>query len=288
MKNINPFDWHKELKITEFDSLDDDFILLENPIITSTFDYPFKVDVTTVIICQKGSMHGCVNLIHYHTIAPCMFIVLPDQILQYENFSKDFMGLFIVMSNKFVSNLLINIQERLSLLLSVQNNPWIPLRPEELETLQGYYKMLQNTIRLQDNPHRMEIIKHLVQAFFYASSSQYHKIPDNKTKSKQEVLVGKFLNLAQSNYKDHRNLDFYAEKLCLTTKYLSKVVKNTSGTTANEWIENLVVLEAKALLKSTNMTIQQISDELNFPSQSFFGKYFKRNVGVSPKNYRSR
>ena len=96
----------------------------------------------------------------------------------------------------------------------------------------------------------------------------------------------KFLSLVQINYKEQRGLEFYADKLCFTPKYLSKVIKENSGTSANDWIDNHVVLEAKALLKSTNMTIQQISDELNFPSQSFFGKYFKRHVGVSPKEYK--
>ena len=81
-------------------------------------------------------------------------------------------------------------------------------------------------------------------------------------------------------------MEFYADKMCLTPKYLSKVIKEKSSKSASEWIDNYVTLEARALLKSTNMTIRQISDELNFPSQSFFGKYFKRHQGMSPKEYR--
>ena len=69
-------------------------------------------------------------------------------------------------------------------------------------------------------------------------------------------------------------------------KYLSKVIKDNSGMSAGEWIDNYVAMEAKALLKSANMTVKQIIDELNFSSQSFFGRYFKRIVGVSPKEYR--
>ncbi|HEY4784564.1 MAG TPA: helix-turn-helix domain-containing protein, partial [Bacteroidales bacterium] len=124
------------------------------------------------------------------------------------------------------------------------------------------------------------------QAFFYASSYQFHNLPEKGSQSKQEILVEKFLTSVQKNYKEHRGLEFYANELCLTPKYLSKLIKENSGTTANEWINNYVILEAKALLKSTNMTIQQISLELNFESQSFFGKYFKRIVGLSPKEYR--
>jgi AraC-like DNA-binding protein len=79
---------------------------------------------------------------------------------------------------------------------------------------------------------------------------------------------------------------FYAKKLCMAPKYLSAVIKEKTGKSAFEWINDYVILEAKSLLKSTNMTIQQISDELNFANQSFFGKYFKRLAGMSPKSYR--
>ena len=100
------------------------------------------------------------------------------------------------------------------------------------------------------------------------------------------VLTKQFLELVKSNFRQERQLKFYSDKMCITSRYLSRVVKECTGSSASDWIERYVVLEARALLKSTNMTIQQVSDELNFPSQTFFGKYFKRRVGMSPKEYR--
>jgi AraC family transcriptional activator of pobA len=283
---IAPFNWRSGLKCKEIDSIDDDFALLENPVVTTGFESPFKLDVTVAIICVRGSMKGAVNLKHYSIVAPCIFTVLHDQILQYEYFSEDFSGLFIIMSRKFLTTLSEDIQERVPLYLSVHDNPWSPLNTEELESMTDYYKILQKSIRAKDNPHRLDIVKHLTQAFFYGSGYRYQNLQKNEKKSKQDILVDRFLNLAQTNYKVHHSMDFYADKLCLTPKYLSKVIKENSGMTANDWIDNYVTLEARALLKSTNMTIQQISDDLNFPSQSFFGKYFKRHIGVSPKEYR--
>lgn len=96
------------------------------------------------------------------------------------------------------------------------------------------------------------------------------------------------MDAIQKHYKTERSVNFYANKLFLTAKYLSKVVQENSGKTATNWIDDYVILEAKALLNSSKLTIQQISDELNFPSQSFFGKYFKRKVGMSPKEYRKQ
>lgn len=288
MKNVvKLFNWNVELEKVELDSIGNDFIMLDNPIFTSEFDHPFKVDVVTVVISLKGTMKGRTNLKPYSTQSPCLFVVLPDQILQYEYLSADFSGLFIVMSKKFINSLFLNIQDRIPLFMSVQNKPWTLLTDEGLNQMLDYYKMLKNAVKMTDNPHRSEIVKHLIQAFFLSSSSQFHEIPKAKSESKQDILVERFFTFVQENYKNHRGLEFYANKLCLTPKYLSKVIKENSGCTANNWINNHVILEAKALLKSTNMTIQQISDDLNFPSQSFFGKYFKRHVGISPQKYKS-
>jgi len=284
MKKITgSFNWLARLgEITEIDSIDDDFILFDSPIISSTFDYPFKNDHAVGIICIKGTMRGAINMIPYTSQSPCLVILLPDQILQYEYISEDFSGLFMIMSKRFTDSL--NIQERFPMFLSTSNNPITLLPEEELNAMVFFYSMLKRAVRRKDNPHRLEIVQCLIKAFFY--SSTYPKVSENEKKSKNEILVEKFLSLVRTHYKEERGLEFYGDKLCLTPKYLSKVIKENSGTSANDWIDNHVVLEAKALLKSTNMTIQQIGDELNFPSQSFFGKYFKRHVGVSPKEYK--
>jgi AraC-like DNA-binding protein len=94
------------------------------------------------------------------------------------------------------------------------------------------------------------------------------------------------MSLVSEHFKTEREIEFYANKLCVSKKYLSSLLKQETGMTALEWIERYVVLYAKSCLTSTTMTIQQISDELEFSSQSVFGKYFKRVEGVSPKAYR--
>lgn len=92
--------------------------------------------------------------------------------------------------------------------------------------------------------------------------------------------------MVSENFKTQRDIGFYADRLCVTNKYLSTLLKQHTGMTALEWIERHVVLYAKSCLSSTTMSVQQISDELDFPSQSVFGKYFKRVEGLSPKAYR--
>ena len=285
---ITPLNWKSDFRNgMEIESIDDDFILLNNIRILPTFKYPFKVDVTTAIICLKGSLKGAFNMKRYSAQAPCFITVLADQILQYEEISDDFEGLFIILSKRFSDSLFVDVRERLPLFLSVKENPSISLSDEGLDLMKIYYGMFHKIVGQKENPHRLEIVKHLTLAFFYHTGSQMHKLPEDNKKSKQEILLESFLDFTQKNYRQERSINFYADKLCLTPKYLTTVIRQTSGKTAGEWIDDYVVTEAKALLKSTKMTIQQISDELNFPSQSFFGKYFKRLAGVSPKEYRN-
>jgi len=174
------------------------------------------------------------------------------------------------------------------LYLAVSKEPVIELNEESLEGMVSYYNMLKKVANVKDNPHRMEVARYLSLAFFYGIGFSIFKQDSEKNSTHYEILADKFLHLVQNHYKQERGLEFYANQLCLTPKHLAKVIKETTNKTANDWIDEHVVLEAKALLKSTNMTAQQISDELNFSDQSFFGKYFKRHTGVSPREYKGK
>jgi YesN/AraC family two-component response regulator len=148
--------------------------------------------------------------------------------------------------------------------------------------------MIKRVIQVDDHPYRLEVVRHLTLAFFYGVVVDFHKLDDARKKTQSEVFFEKFLHLVQTHFKSERGLEFYADKLCVTPKHLSKVIKATSEKPANDWIDEHVTLEAKALIKSTNMTVEQISEALNFPSQSFFGKYFKRITGMSPREYKGK
>jgi AraC-like DNA-binding protein len=287
-RKILPFDWRPEIANMEVDAIDNEVILLEKPLITSTFQYPFKVDVTAIIICIKGTTEGSINLKPYTTDGSCFITVLPGQIMEYKSISEDFEGLFIIMSSKFTESLVPNVANRLPLSLSVRDNPVIPLDKYTLEGLIHYFELIKRVIRVKEHPYRIETVRYLTLSFFYGTGVFLHNVADKKKMTHQETVVEKFLHLVQTHFKEQRGLEFYADKLCITSQDLSKTVKQTSGKPANDWIDEHVTLEAKALLKSTNLTIDQISEALNFPSQSFFGKYFKRVTGMSPREYKGK
>ena len=110
---------------------------------------------------------------------------------------------------------------------------------------------------------------------------------DGKSTSKSRALVDSFLQLLSEHYTMHRNVGFYADKLCLTPKYLSRVIRDTTGKSAPEWIDSYVILEAKNLLKHSGLAIKEIVFRLNFPNQSVFYKFFKARTGMTPTEYRN-
>ena len=114
----------------------------------------------------------------------------------------------------------------------------------------------------------------------------YQQQTNNKSQTRAEAIFSKFLPLLEENYKRERRVSWYADQLCITSKYLSETIKQVSRRTPNEWINSYVVLETRVLLKNSTMSIKEIAQELHFPNQSFLGKYFKDHVGMSPSEYR--
>lgn len=271
------------------DSVDGDVFIFDDVSKVPLFDYPTKTSVTIAALCLSGTVEVIVNLKKHVFIAPCLAIILPDQILQYSrSVSEDFSALFVVMSKEFIESLLLNPRESLPVFFYLQNAPGTALTPGESELLLTYYSLLRTTIRAEASAYTKEIVRNLVRAFFYGIFMifQRHKPPAKQRRRRKEKIFEQFSQLLRERCTERRSVSFYAGKLCLTPKYLSSTVKEISQKTAGEWIDESVILEAKVMLKSSSMSIQQVSDALSFPNQSFFGRYFKRHVGVSPREYR--
>ena len=131
-------------------------------------------------------------------------------------------------------------------------------------------------------------MQNLLWTLFYEISalSQKRYAKSDRQLTRDEEIFRKLIRLIILHYKEERTVAFYARELCLTPKYLSSVVKKTTNRTVTEWINETVVLDAKTQLKSSQMTVQQIANYLNFPTPSFFGRFFKKHTGMTPKAYR--
>ena len=262
--------------------------LIEDAHELKNFRFPLKIDKVIQIVVLSGRMSCLVDLKSYSVQAPAMAIILPGQVLESLEYDEEFKTLTMIMSKGFTDsfNLPVSLQER----LFIQTNHFHPISQEVLEVYISCFNQIKNVIKQKDNPYRREIIKCLFSAHYYGLGYYIHS---SNSQNKQTVrmtyqqeLCERFITLVSENYKEKREIGYYADKLCVSNKYLSSLLKQETGLTALQWIEKYVVLYAKSCLSSTSMTVQQISDELFFPSQSVFGKYFKRVEGISPKQYR--
>jgi YesN/AraC family two-component response regulator len=268
--------------------IDDDFIMVDSIHSVPLFDFPYKAESTIVTICLAGTVKGTINLKDCSFSKNDFVVLLPGQIIQYTHISDDFSSLIAIMSKRFTDNLSLSIKDSALIFHHLKENPVISLNSEELSIMLEYYSILRKMTKMKQNPHRMEIIKLLAQAFFYATTDFYqYRQSETIQKSRKEQLFDTFYDTLLIHYKESREVIFYANKLCITPKYFSVIIKEVTGKSAYEWINDYVILEAKSSLKITNKSIQEISNDLGFPNQSFFGKYFKHHTGVSPKEYRN-
>lgn len=262
--------------------------LIEDAHYLKNLRFPLKIDKVIQIVILSGRMSCLVDLKAYSLQAPAMAILLPGQVLESLEYDEEFKTLTMIMSKGFTDsfNLPVSLQER----LFIQTNHFHPISQEVLEVYVSCFNQIKNVIKQKDNPYRREIIKCLFSAHYYGLGYYIHSSnSENKQTVRmtyQQELCERFITLVSENYKEKREIGYYADKLCVSNKYLSSLLKQETGLTALQWIERYVVLYAKSCLSSTSMTVQQISDELFFPSQSVFGKYFKRVEGISPKQYR--
>lgn len=269
-------------------NLDEDFWMLENvdPTMFQSLTEPVKFEATTWIIMTQGTAKADINLISYDIKAPSLVIVRGTQIMQPTYISPDFRANVIVMSKRFRENVFIFVNNTPLYTLS-SRHPVVPIPEGIMPEYQRFSSDLQSILKNESNPYASQALLFKVVEFIFNTAYRCYEPFTDEIVSRQGRMSDRFLTLVQENFRSERFLDFYAGKMEVTPKHLSRTVKAQTGFTAVEWIERFVILEAKVLLKSSNLNIQQIADELNFPSQSFFGKYFKKFTGMSPKEFRN-
>lgn len=262
--------------------------MLDNigPAVLSSLSEPIKFAAATWIFVFKGNCRAEVNLVNYDFSGPALVSVKSTQILQPKYVSSDFNAAVMVMSKRMSENLFMFFNGT-PLASMVSRHPVVQIPQEDVPEFRNFVNEVAEIMNTKDNPYGSQALLFTILRFIFRTGYKCYEPFSDEIVSRQGRMSDQFLQLVQQNFRKERFLEFYADKLNVTAKHLSRTVKKQTGYTAVEWIERYVVLEAKVLLKSSNLNIQQISDELNFPSQSFFGKYFKKLTGQSPKEFRN-
>lgn len=277
-----------EQDIPELVRFHKDIVMVNNFEDMSLFSHPVRLKATTVLICLKGTIDCNINLHNFIITENHMLINLPDDIIHI-NKTEDFMGYAIIISEEYLQHIHLDFRFRAQSYLSIRDNGPIPIPYEELTCLKPYYTLLKKNME-EDNA---EIINGLAIALSYTIKNllqKYRHVPSyesERNEPRAEQLFNRFMKLLGIYHTQERSLQFYADKMFLTPKYVSGKIKSFSGKGALEWINEYVVLEAEMMLRYTEMSVQEIAYALNFTTQSAFGKYFKQQLGISPKQYRN-
>lgn len=268
--------------------LEQDFWMLENisPSMISSLSEPVKFAATTWIVIFKGVCKADINLISYEISGPTLVNVKSMQIMQPTYISQDFDAGVVVCSRR-MSESLFMFMNGSPLLAMASRHPVVSIPREILPEFRDFFRSTREILSDIGNPYGNQALIFQLLLFMNKTAYKCYLPFKDEVLTRRGRISDQFLSLVHENFRKERFLEFYADKLEVSAKHLSRTVKLQTGYTAVEWIERYVILEAKVLLKSSNLNIQQISDELNFPSQSFFGKYFKKQTGMSPKEFRN-
>lgn len=238
------------------------------------------------IICEDGCASGSINLKPYTLRKNGLMIVLADHIVESHNISPDFKGTYIFMSSSFLASL--NIGDGYKFYENIDIDACFQLEDRMFNAVTSYINMSRTMINISDiNPNIRESLILLTRLFFLNLGWFIHQdVFSRDISTHQSTVMDRFISAVKAGYREHRDVEYYADKMNMTAKYLTTMVKKASGKSALRWIEEYVILDAKTMLASTMDSVQQISYELNFPSQSFFYRYFRRATGMSPSDYR--
>ncbi len=247
-----------------------------------------RLNFILMAMCKKGKAQYSIDT-RQQVVKPgdLMFVSERHVIDNYEA-SPDFECLCIMLTTEFYHGFVQNVKNVSSLLLFSMNNPVVPLTSKEIQVYSNYFETIREKMADTSHHYRSPLVKALLLAMFYDMSNVIYRVERqaNRKQTRAEAIFANFIRLLEEHFRTQHRVSWYAEQLCITPKYLSEIVKKISLRTPNEWIDSYVILEARVLLKHTTKSIKEITDELNFPNQSFLGKYFKEHVGVSPSEYR--
>lgn len=249
--------------------------------------YPHIVEGITFAICSKGSARIKINLQEYLITENTLISIIPGNIIEILYESEDISIEFLFFTFDFIADLKltmdIDIPEKMGQM------PCLKITEDETQNLLEFHAFIVKQYKKTDHLYREKIAKSLLYTLICEVMQLYHDpkfVEPPRTKSRQEELINQFVELLFKHHKKERSATFYADRMFLTPKYLSKVIKDITNKPILQWIDEMVIMAAKALLKTSNMTILQISEELNFANASFFGSFFRKRVGMTPIQYR--
>ena len=278
----------------EFRFLDDLRITAINGHLLKSLPMYYHTEVFVLQFIVRGTLTGDINHRLYKCEAPVGIFLFPNHVLRLVDFSANLRTYLLSFSVRFSKELNLNFGSELRNILYIR--PIMPMTEEQLEVCLHYMSLLKEVAvsnSLATSPASSstarEVAIHLVRSLMCYVVGLYDKtFREQHALSRSEEIAGRFLALVDENSREHHTIDWYAEELRLSPKYVANVVRQVTGRSAGDCITETLIRQAKSMLLTTSFSIQQIADRLGFQNQSHFGTFFRRAVGMSPRKFRNQ
>lgn len=258
---------------------------VERKIPSQFLGYPHSLKGIAVSICVKGVANVRIDMREYEIRPNKVLVLLPDHIIEPMQKTDDFMMESLFFSFDFISELPLPSDFRI--LEKIEQSPCVEVSKEAASNLLKYHEFIVEQYNKKEHQYRQEIAKYLLFALIAEIGSIYSDVEkESKSTNRQEKIVNQFYTLLRRHYREERGVAFYADKICITAKYLASLVKKMTGKSILAWINDAVILTAKVMLKSSDLTVTQIADDLNFIDASSFCRFFKKYAKMTPAQYR--
>lgn len=246
-----------------------------------------RLQACIVAICTEGFMKASINLLDYEIRPNDLITLLPGTIIQFREKTEKVCLCFAGFSSNCAGriNLMKNIGNAYPKLIE---QPVVPLTEDVASYLKDYFALLSRASCSDSFEMDSELADLSLQTTLTSIRLVYHNFPEeNSNSNRKKEICRELIHSITEHYKEERRAQFYADQLGISLQHLSTTVRQVTGKSVLDTIAYIVIMDAKAKLKGTNMTIQEIAYSLNFPSASFFGKYFRRYVGMTPLEFRN-
>ena len=250
---------------------------------------PRKMNCVLVGMCLKGRAQYTVDTKECVISENDILILSDGQVVSDYMLSHDFKGIAMLASENFMQDISRGVNKIPSLFIYTKTHPVLHLEQQNANSFLDIYRMTQKKVIDVNHRFRREIVCSLLGALIYDMGNYIWYNQQDQTNFKQsrgEKIFSDFIKLVEQNFREIRRVGWYAEQLKITPKYLSETVKKVSRETPNSWIDSYVTTELRVQLKNSAKNIKEIAKDMNFPNQSFLGKYFKDRTGMSPSSYR--
>lgn len=268
--------------------IDDDLLLIDNLVNLPWPQNPRRINCILLAFCIEGKAQYSVDT-EEHMVRPNDAIIISEgTVTDNYMFSHNLKGVGIMMSANFFQESIQSVHELSQLFMFARTHPVFTLSAEESEVLVNYFYAIKLKVNEAQHHFRKEVVTSIIKAMIFDVCNAIYRQQqiNDKRQTRAESIFTSFIKNVEAHFREERRVSWYAKQQFITAKYLSETVKQVSRRTPNEWIDKYVVLEMRVLLKNSTMSIKEISEHLHFPNQSFFGKYFKEHVGISPSAYR--